>query len=152
MNYDYHETQNPNTITILIVEPMKEPYVKEIDSSLESLQHEVGGYIEAIYPFEEPVAIITNEEGKLLGLPLNRALRDNDGKVYDIIAGTFIISSLTTDDFGSLDEVHIKQFGEYFKKPEHFIKIGNQLVIVPQEIKQQTHEHIKNKEDNEQEL
>ena len=29
--------------------------MKEIDSGLESLQHEVGGYIEAIYPYEDPI-------------------------------------------------------------------------------------------------
>ena len=40
-------------------------YVKEIDSDLKSLQHEVGGYIEAIYPYEDPVALVCNEEGKL---------------------------------------------------------------------------------------
>lgn len=44
----------------LIVEPMKPPYVKEIGEELEDLQHEVGGYIEAIYPFEDEVAIICN--------------------------------------------------------------------------------------------
>ena len=44
-------------------------YVKEIDSGLESLQHEVGGCIEAIYPYEDPVALVCNEEGKLEGRP-----------------------------------------------------------------------------------
>ena len=65
--------------------------MKEIDSGLESLQHEVGGYIEAIYPYEEPVALVCNEEGKLEGLPLNRALRDEDGDIYDVVAGTFMV-------------------------------------------------------------
>ena len=36
--------------------------MKEIDSGLESLQHEVGGCIEAIYPYEDPVALVCNEE------------------------------------------------------------------------------------------
>ena len=53
-----------------------------------SLQHEVGGYIEAIYPYEDPVALVCNEEGKLEGLPLNRAPRDEDGDIYDVVAGT----------------------------------------------------------------
>ena len=30
-------------ITVLMVEPEKKPYVKEIDPGLSSLQHEVGG-------------------------------------------------------------------------------------------------------------
>ena len=69
------------TMKVLVVEPEKEPYVKEISSGLSSLQKEVGGFIEAVYPLEDPVAIICNEEGKLEGLPLNRALRDEDGHV-----------------------------------------------------------------------
>ena len=47
-------------IKVLVVEPQKAPYMKEIDSSLESLQKEVGGYIEATYPWEDPVALIVN--------------------------------------------------------------------------------------------
>ena len=77
--------ERDSTIAVLIVEPGKEPYVKEIDSDLKSLQHEVGGYIEAIYPYEDPVALVCNEEGKLEGLPLNRALRDEDGDIYSFL-------------------------------------------------------------------
>ena len=42
-------------------------------------------YIEAIYPYEDPVALVCNEEGKLEGLPLNRALRDEDGDIYSFL-------------------------------------------------------------------
>lgn len=45
-------------MTVLVVEPKKEPYVKTIDPGLESLQHEVGGYIEAVYPFEDAALIV----------------------------------------------------------------------------------------------
>ena len=31
-------------INVLVVEPEKKPYMKEISSELSSLQHEVGGY------------------------------------------------------------------------------------------------------------
>ena len=78
-------TERDSTIAVLIVEPGKEPYVKEIDSNLKSLQHEDAGYIEAIYPYEDPVALVCNEEGKLEGLPLNRALRDEDGDIYSFL-------------------------------------------------------------------
>ena len=46
---------------VLVVEPLKKPYVKEIDSGLASLQHEVGGYIEAIYPWEEMCSIVCDD-------------------------------------------------------------------------------------------
>lgn len=38
---------------IVVVEPFKNPYVAEINGSLESFQKVVGGYIEVIYPFND---------------------------------------------------------------------------------------------------
>ena len=119
------------TISVLIVEPGKEPYMKEIESGLESLLHEVGGYIEAVYPFEEPVAIVCNEEAKLEGLPLNRALRDSDGEIYDIVAGTFMVVGLTDDSFGSLTPELAQKFTDHFKVPEAFAKLGDKIVAIP---------------------
>ena len=55
-------------MTVLLVEPEKHPQVVEIGSDLKSLQNAVGGMIEAVYPFEENVGLIVNEEGKLSGL------------------------------------------------------------------------------------
>lgn len=102
-------------ITVLVLEPDKEPYVKEIENNLESLQSMVGGYIQALYPFDDPVALIANDEGKLLGLPWNRPLVDNDGFIYDVIVGTFLVTGLTDDNFGSLSQELIKKYTEYFK-------------------------------------
>ena len=66
---------------ILLVEPGKAPRPTEIGDGLESMQVVVGGSIQAVYPFEEPVALICNEEGKCLGLPLNRVLRLDSGGI-----------------------------------------------------------------------
>ena len=76
-------------MNVLMVEPGKAPYETQIGDDLQSMQALVGGYIQAVYPYEEPVALIANESGKLDGLPLNRALRDADGDIYDIVAGSF---------------------------------------------------------------
>ena len=83
---------------VLIVEPMKPCYVREI-SGLNDMQEIVGGHIEAIYPFKEQVAIIANEEGKILGLPFNRPLSDERGVPYDIVCGTFFLAGLGAEDF-----------------------------------------------------
>lgn len=87
---------------VLMVEPGKAPYETEIEGGLESLQKAVGGSIQAVYPYDDPVALICNEEGKLMGLPLNRSLTDDNGEIYDIIAGNFILTGLTEDNFGDL--------------------------------------------------
>ena len=87
-NGDAPEHTAPEKMTVLVVEPMKEPYVKEIDPGLHALQAEVGGDIAASYPFDDPVGLVLNDEGKLIGLDLNRSLRDEHGEIYDIVAGT----------------------------------------------------------------
>ena len=70
-----------NKISVLLVEPEKYPKVIEIYDSLESMQAVVGGSIEEYMPFEDEIAIICNEEGKLIGLPLNRAIYAEPEKV-----------------------------------------------------------------------
>ena len=72
-------------MTVLVVEPMKAPYVKSIPNELENLQQAVGGDIEMTYPFEDEVGILLNGNGKFEGLPLNRALYDDHGQIYDAI-------------------------------------------------------------------
>lgn len=109
---------------ILVVEPLREPYVKEIDGSLESMQKIVGGLIQAIYPFDDSeIALVCNEEGKISGLPFNRVLRDDEGKIYDVIAGTFFLCQAPTnsDSFESLNEEQIKQYKEKYSNPEIYI-------------------------------
>ena len=94
---------------VLIVEPMKPCYVREI-SGLNDMQEIVGGHIEAIYPFKEQVAIIANEEGKILGLPFNRPLSDERGVPYDIVCGTFFLAGLGAEDFVSLTDEQLQRY------------------------------------------
>lgn len=50
---------------VLLVEPGKEARMTEVGNDLRSLQSLVGGYIEATYPFDDPVALVCNDEGKI---------------------------------------------------------------------------------------
>ena len=104
---------------VLIIEPYFEPREAEIESGLESLQSVVGGNIEAIYPYEDEVAIICNEEGKINGLPLNRSIVMN-GETVDIIAGTFLVAGLTESNFGSLSPELLKKYHNLFYSAELF--------------------------------
>lgn len=108
---------------VLIVEPEKAPRMASISGDLESLQKAVGGYIEAIYPFDDPVALVCNEEGKLIGLPLNRHIKD-----YDIIAGTFLVCGLSKENFASLTPELEEKYRKMFVDPEVFLKMGNKIV------------------------
>ena len=104
---------------------MEAPFVKHISGSLKSLQRIVGGTIQAIYPFDDPeIALICNDEGKLINLPLNRALYDKDGKLFDIVAGIFFLCSAPADseNFESLTDEQIEKYAKRFEALEIYIK------------------------------
>lgn len=94
---------------VLVVEPQKPCRVQEIES-LADMQQLVGGDIEAVYPFQELVAMVCNADGKALGLPMNRPLLDKDYLPYDIIRGTFFVAGLGQEDFISLTDEQIQRY------------------------------------------
>ena len=106
---DLPKSDAPKQMRILVVEPTKDPYVKEIDGSLTSMQAIVGGFIQAVEPFDDPnVLLLCNEEAKLLGLPENRFLRNRNGIPYDIIHGTFFLAQGNGESFCSLTDKQIQ--------------------------------------------
>ena len=117
-------------ITVLKVEPGKYPKVVEIEDRLEVLQEIVGGGIGCTYPFKDDVALVLNDEGKLTGLPLNRAICDDDGLVYDAIAGTFLVVGLDEDSFASLTPELVEKYERIFHTPEVFGQAEDGTVFV----------------------
>ena len=124
---------------VLLVEPGKEARMTEVSNDLRSLQSLVGGYIEATYPFDDPVALVCNDEGKIMQMPLNRALRGEDGKIYDAIAGPFFICGLGEDDFCSLPKELQGKYMDKFRWPEKFLSIGGSIVAVQDRPREAAH-------------
>ena len=110
-------------MNVLVVEPGFLPYEKEISDSLNSdehlraLQEIVGGWIEAIYPYDEEVAIVCNEEGLINGLPFNRSVPGGYGGVF----GTFFICGLSEDSFCSLPPDLMERFKSEYAYSEILI-------------------------------
>ena len=123
--------QNENTLSVLKIAPGQYPQQVEIDNNLKALQEAVGGTIAAVYPFADPVAIICNDDGKLMGLPLNRAMRDDSGAVYDAIAGTAFLCDCSGERFGSLSEEQCRRYQRQFRDPEQFVRIGSEILTIP---------------------
>ena len=134
-------------ILAVVIEPEQKPKIREIDGSLEGLQSLVGGDIQVVYPYADPVAVICNEEGKLMGLPLNRALRDDAGEIYDIVVGTFAVVGLTEDSFGSLDSALAQKYAQLFEQPEQFAKLGDRIVAIPMLSEEQRQQAVKEQKD-----
>lgn len=116
---------------VLLIKPGMYPQAVQIGCELEDLQKAVGGDIEAIYPCEEPVALVMHEEGKMIGSELNRALRDQDGDIYDIIAGEFLVVGLGEEDFSSLSPELMEKFEKQFHQPEMFVRMGRSIMALP---------------------
>lgn len=112
---------------ILIVEPGNHPRETDIDGSLESLQKTVGGYIQAIYPFEDEVAVICDDEAKLKAdTQWNRMLLETG----DVIKGTFFIAGLGREDFTDLSSELTEKYKQRFWNIELFIPTPNGLMPI----------------------
>ena len=86
------------------------------------MQSLVEGDIEEYMPFDDEVAIICNEEGKMRGLPLNRAVYVDNKEMVDIIAGKFFIcyAPIESEKFLSMPKELARKYEEKFKYPERF--------------------------------
>jgi hypothetical protein len=118
-------------IKVVLIEPGKVARAAEIDASLNGMQKIVGGYIEAYYHFEEQVCIVCNDEGKVNGMSLNRAVYGDDKEMLDIIAGPAFICDCRGEDFGSLSDEQTARFIKQFKYPEQFVRLGDGIRAIP---------------------
>lgn len=115
-------------MNVLVVEPGFLPYEKEING-LSDMQKLVGGPIQAIYPFQEEVALVCNENGILEHLEFNRTIPE---RKYGGIWGTFFICGLGEEDFISLTPEQVKTYAARFKKAEVFITMnGDKPFTIP---------------------
>lgn len=114
-------------MNVLIVEPGKHPRLADIDDSLESLQKTVGGYIQAIYPWEDKVALIADDEAKLKSdTQWNRMLPETG----DVIKGTFFIAGLGKEDFTDLSTELTEKYKQRFRNIELFVPTPNGLMPI----------------------
>ena len=110
---------------VLILEPGKIARAAEIEHTLESMQSVVEGMITAVYPFAEPVAVVANDEGLRLGLPLNRQMADNV-----ILAGTCFICGLSEESFADLPDDLMERFLRQFYYPQIFVRVNDDIVPI----------------------
>lgn len=121
-------------IQVLIVEPHRRPRGANICPKLQSMQDIVGGCIQVVRDglLKDDAVIVCNEEGKLIGLPANRALRDGRSKVQDVIHGTFMVVGTAGEDFTSLTPRQFADWTDRFLYCEQMIYFNDgKIVAVP---------------------
>ena len=118
-------------LSVLFIQPKKEPRMIEIPDTLEAMQNLVGGDIEEYFPFKDEVAIICRSDGKLFGLPPNRAIYTDEKKLADIIVGDFFIvkAPVDSDRYQSLPKDLEKKYSEKFKYPERFYRQNGEIKV-----------------------
>lgn len=117
---------------ILKLEVDKIAYVKDIDDkdSLSAMQSEVGGLIAPIF-LDDGAVMVVNDECLTNGSELNRAVKDEDGKIVAIAAGDCFICGDNGEDFISLTEEQIEKYLELFQYPELFAKVNGVVMSFP---------------------
>lgn len=132
-----------NEMVAVICPPYKKATLAVIDKDLTSLQNMVGGYIEAVYPFEDPnLTLICNENGKFEGLPPCRGLVDGNNKLYDVVCGQFIVCGAGEDDFISLTAKQQDEVMKRFYLPERFKKTELGIICEAYDDRRKASPHI----------
>ena len=116
-------------IRVLLVEPMEKPRLVTVPHTLESLQKLVDGSLQAVYPWDDPIGLVCDDDGIANGKIPNRALLDEDGNPYDIVKGTFFICGLSPQDFDSISDELAAKYTERFCWPEMFMRTMDDHVI-----------------------
>lgn len=114
---------------VIMIEPFKPAYMAEIGADLKSMQKAVGGDIETVYPYTDPLVLVCDEEGKINGKERNRALVSDNGEIYDVVFGTFFIAGIGVKS-SRLFRNLIEKYLEKYKNPHAFIKSDTDKYIV----------------------
>ena len=116
---------------IVRVQPMKSAEIIDVDGSYDSFRKEIGGMVERTFPFDDPVVIICNEDGKHMGLQPNRSVRYKSGYV-DVIVGTFLLTGLKKNlEEKSLSIELAEKYRKMFEIPEMFVETKDGIAAIP---------------------
>ena len=108
---------------VLMVEPGMAPYEMEL-SGLREMQAAVGGRITASYPFEEQVALVSNEESIWLQMPFNRSVEGGYGGIF----GPFFVCGIEGESFSSLTPEQMARYREKYYQAEILLAVhGNEV-------------------------
>lgn len=64
-------------------------------------------------------------------MELNRDLRDEDGMLYDILTGSFLVAGFGKEDFDSLSHEYQEKYRNHFEYPEVFLCVRDEILAIP---------------------
>ena len=113
-----------NTWKVVVAKPGKKAEIRVIPAVYESLKELVGGPVEVTEPLSEDTAVLCNEEGKLMGLPMSRIIRGDNGNPVDVYCGTIVCigSRLENEKFDSLADIEAAIYRMMYDDPDFMYK------------------------------
>ena len=113
----------------LLVEPGLAPREIELDGSRESIKSIVGEPLEYFFPFDSEAAFICNGNSKIEAMPFNRVLRNEQGGIYDIVAGNLLICGLDIDKGENVDlsPQLVSKYTEMFFVPDDPSNVAEEI-------------------------
>ena len=130
-NPEEAEALKESKIKVLMVEPGKKAYEKEIGTSLQEMYAALDcDCIQTYYPYDDLVVIVCDDEGKINGSRANRAIYGENEEMMDIICGKFFICDCSTDSFKSLPDDMMQKYKNQFLLPERFCRINGEILAV----------------------
>lgn len=132
-------SEEKNMIRVVVCRPGEHAEVTEIEENLRSMQEVVGGLIQEFFPFHkdddpryDDVALICNDEGKLMQMKPSRAVFGEDGRLQDVIAGPFFIcyAPIESETFLSLPDDLTEEMRQKFDKPEMFFRTDEGVQVI----------------------
>ena len=103
------------------------PYGDDVEERLKAMQDIVGGLITESFPFEDDVALISNDDSIRLGMPFNRSVPGGYGGIF----GTFFLCGIEEDHFCSLTSEQVEKYKKFFHASELLIGAkGNEPITL----------------------
>ncbi len=126
-------------ITIVYVQAGRKAEIITVENTLSTFQNLVGGRIEVLYPFQEEVAVVACEDGKVFGHRPNRAIcadANISNEIIDIVFGDFFIcgAPVSEENFTSLTKELQRKYISSFLYPEKFHVIDSKTITIIREI------------------
>lgn len=118
-------------IKVLFVSPGKKARIINTGNRAPAFRKLLKGHFTEYMPFDENHVLVARSEGRALREELNRAIRDDDGNILDVIVGDFFVAGCRYDedeysDFDLKSESDRKIY-EMLLKPEKFIMKGGRI-------------------------
>jgi len=112
---------------ILLVEPMKHPKEMDIPDTLQEMYRVLKcSTITTAYPWEEPVVLVTDDEGLLKPNTPNRYIEE----LGQPIMGNFFLCGLGGENFADLPPELMEKYKKKFWAPEMIFFDGEKVSVV----------------------